>query len=94
MEDAPNAMVAVMWIAMCAVVMDNAGIVMAMGEPDALNVVEMEGAGIVAVQGKSFAGSVMEKAKFGLVVAFHIGKNAKNVVEQDMHHALNVLLRA
>ena len=45
-------MVAVMWIAMCAVVIDNAGIVMDMDEPDALNVVATEDAESVEGQGK------------------------------------------
>ena len=63
MEDAQNAMVAVMWIAMYAMATDNAGIVMAMGEPDAPNVVAMEDAGNVEVRVKLLVGIVMERVK-------------------------------
>jgi hypothetical protein len=63
MEDAQNAMVAVMWIAMYVMATDNAGIVMAMGEPDAPNVVAMEDAGNVEVRVKLLVGIVMERVK-------------------------------
>lgn len=87
-EDARNAMAAAMWIAMCVMAMDNAGTVEAMAERDAQSVAEADNADIVVDQGKFFVGIAMVVEKNLLV---NIGKNAQNVAELAMRHALSVL---
>lgn len=64
--DVRNAMVVVTWIAMCAMVMGNAGIVEAMVVHVAQNVVATEDADIVADREKFSVGIVMVKEKYGL----------------------------
>lgn len=86
--DVRNVMVVVTWIAMCAMAMDSAGIVEAMAERDAQSVAEADNADIVVDQGKFFVGIAMVVEKNLLV---NIGKNAQNVAELAMRHALSVL---
>lgn len=84
--DVRNAMVVVTWIAMCAMVMGNAGIVEAMVVHVAQNVVATEDVESVAELVRLFVGIVMEQEKRKIQWQAH-------TEQKNMSHVVHVMAR-